>query len=166
MSVQSSCGTTSIIRNKMCEITIVNHSSLQSDHPYHPGTTKRFNPALPPGTIQTFYHDKISPPKSVQPHRYTDFPYPHGRENYKDARQQLEVPTLNPSFLSQIDTFVPAVGAYSKDSWLTGIEVGFFIAFGISPVSGAPCDVRPSLPFPLYLSKIGPFLIIIAESYN
>ena len=100
----------------MCEITIVNHSSLQSDHPYHPGTTKRFNPALPPGTIQTFYHDKISPPKSVQPHRYTDFPYPHGRENYKDARQQLEVPTLNPSFLSQIDTFVPAVGAYSKDS--------------------------------------------------
>jgi hypothetical protein len=34
MSVQSSCGTTRIIRNKMCEITIVNHSSLQSDHPY------------------------------------------------------------------------------------------------------------------------------------
>jgi hypothetical protein len=60
-------------------------------------------------------------------------------------------------------TFVPAVGAYSRDSGRTSMLVGLDIALGISPVSGAPCDVR-LFQKKKYLTKVGPLRIIIRES--
>jgi hypothetical protein len=59
-------------------------------------------------------------------------------------------------------TFVPAVGAYSRDSGRTSMLVGLDIALGISPVSGAPCDVRLFRKRKC-LTKVGPFRIIIRK---
>jgi hypothetical protein len=61
-------------------------------------------------------------------------------------------------------TFVPPVGAYSRDSGFTSMAVGLCIAFGMSPVSGAPCDVRDLGELNRYLAKIGPFIVFHRET--
>lgn len=60
----------------------------------------------------------------------------------KDLQRQCEVPNVTTESL-QLGTLVPAVGAYSRDSGLTGIVSGLCMALGISPVSGAPYTLAP-----------------------